>query len=162
MAITTFSGPVRSLAGFIAGTDSVAPSVNSATLVINSANIDSYNGKTIPLNRAAGITVTLPTATGSQAVLRFIVGTTFTSSGVIQVAGAADTMTGTALVSNAANSTVFGTLNASDTITMNGTTTGGLSGSYVELCDVASGDWVVRASLLGSGTIATPFSAAVS
>ena len=161
MAITTFSGPVKSNAGFISGTDAVAASVTSATLAITSANIDSYNGKVIPLNRAGGITVTLPAATGSQAVLRFIVGTTFTSNGVIQVANATDVMAGPAAVGGSTGS-VFSTLPASDTITMNGSTTGGLAGSYIELLDVAAGDWIVRAALVGSGSPATPFSAAVS
>ena len=162
MAKSSFSGPVFSGAGFISGTDSVAASVTSSTLTIDSSNIDAYNGKVIPLNRAGGITVTLPNATGSQAVLRFVVGTTFTSNGVIKVARAADTMAGTAVVSNATASTVFGALTVSDTITMNGTTTGGLAGSYIELYDVATGDWIVRSALLGSGVIATPFSESVS
>ncbi len=161
MSITTFSGPVRSLAGFISGTDAVAASVTAATLVITAANIDSYNGKTIPLNLAGGITVTLPAATGSQAILRFIVGTTFTGNGIIQVANATDVMAGSAAVGGATGA-VFSTLPASDTITMNGSTTGGLAGSYIELIDVAAGDWIVRAALVGSGTPATPFSAAVS
>jgi hypothetical protein len=45
---------------------------------------------------------------------------------------------------------------------MNGSTTGGLAGSYIELVDIAAGDWIVRAALIGSGSPATPFSAAVS
>jgi hypothetical protein len=44
---------------------------------------------------------------------------------------------------------------------MNGTTTGGIAGSYVEIIDVATGVFFVRAALIGSGTVATPFSAAV-
>lgn len=157
MAITTFSGPVRSLAGFISGTDSLAASVTSATLAVT----DAYNGQIIPLNRAGGMTVTLPAATGSQAVYRIFVGTTFTSNGVIQVANATDTMNGLASVGGGTAS-VFGTLPASDTITMNGSTTGGLAGSYIELVDIAAGDWIVSAALVGSGTPATPFGALVS
>jgi hypothetical protein len=157
MSITTFSGPVRSLAGFISGTDSLAASVTSATLAVT----DAYNGLTVPLNRAAGMTVTLPAATGSQAVYRFLVGTTFTSSGIIQVANATDVMNGSASVSGT-TAALFGTLPASDTVTMNGTTTGGLAGSYIEVKDAAAGYWLVSAALVGSGTPATPFSAAVS
>ena len=156
MALTTFSGPVKSNAGFISGTDSVATSVTASTLAVTS----DYNGFLIPLNRAGGMTVTLPAATGSQAVYRFVVGTTFTSNGIIQVANATDTMNGLASVGGGTGN-VFSTLPASDTITMNGSTTGGLAGSYIELVDVAAGDWVVRAALVGSGTPATPFSATV-
>lgn len=158
MAITTFSGPVRSNAGFITGTDAVAPSVTTATLAVTA---DAYNGEVIPLNRAGGMTITLPAATGSQAVFRFVVGTTFTSNCVIQVANATDTLNGTASVAGTTAS-VFGTLPASDTLTMNGSTLGGLAGSFVEVHDVAAGDWIIRANLIGSGTPATPFSAAVS
>ena len=164
MGITTFSGPVVSKAGFITGTDAVAESVTSATLVITSANglADAYNGEVIPLNRAAGITVTLPAATGSQAVYSFLVGTTFTGSGIIQVANATDTLNGFASVGGTTAS-LFGTLPASDTLTMNGTTTGGLAGSFITLRDVATGDWIVNANLIGTAvTPATPFSAAVS
>ncbi len=156
MSITTFSGPVRSLAGFISGTDAVAASVTSATLTVT----DAYNGQIIPLNRAGGMTVTLPAATGSQAVYRVLVGTTFTSSGIIQVANSTDTMNGLASVGGG-TAALFGTLPASDTITMNGSTTGGLAGSYIEFVDIAAGDWIVNAALVGSGTPATPFSAAV-
>lgn len=160
MASTTFSGPVTSQAGFITGTDAVSASVTTATLTVTSA----LNGRVIPLNRAGGMTVTLPAATGSQAVYRFVVGTTFTSNGVIQVANATDVMVGSASVSSSASSSVFATLTASDTLTMNGTTTGGVAGSFVELVDISSGEWLVRAALLctASQTPATPFSAAVS
>jgi hypothetical protein len=107
------------------------------------------------------MTVTLPAATGSQAVYKFLVATTFTSNGVIQVANATDVMNGLASVGGATGS-VFSTLPASDTITMNGSTTGGLAGSYIELVDISAGEWLVRAALIGSGSPATPFSAAVS
>lgn len=158
MASTTFSGPVTSTAGFITGTGAVAAAVTAATLTVDS----SYNGQVIPLNRAAGITVTLPAATGSQAVYRFVVSTAVTSNNhIIKVANATDVMAGTAGVSGSTGS-VFSTLPASDTITMNGSTTGGLAGSYVEVIDIAAGDWIVTAALVGSGTPATPFSATVS
>ena len=158
MASTTFSGPVTSQAGFIVGTDAVQSAVTSATLSVTS----SYNGTVIPLNRAAGVTVTLPAATGSQAVYRFVLSTAVTSnSTVIQVANATDVMAGSASVGGSTGS-VFSTLPASDTITLNGSTTGGLAGSFIELIDIAAGDWIVRAALVGSGSPATPFSAAVS
>ncbi len=156
MARTTFSGPVVSGAGFITGTDVVQAAVTSATLAVTS----DYNGEVIPLSRAGGMTVTLPAATGSQAVYRFVVATTFTSNGVIQVANASDTMNGLAAVGGLTGA-VFSTTATSDTITMNGSTTGGLAGSYIEVTDIAVNEWVVSAALVGSGTPATPFSAAV-
>jgi len=157
MSSTTFSGPVTSTAGFITGTG-VNSTVTAATLAVTAA---AYNGQTINLSRAAGIVVTLPAATGTNAVYKFVVTTAVTSNDyVIQVANATDTLNGFAAVGGTTAS-VFGTLPASDTITMNGSTTGGLVGSYVEITDIATGEFLVTSALVGSGTPATPFSAAV-
>ena len=158
MANTTFSGPVTSTNGFITGTG-VNSTVTAATLTVTA---DTYNGQTINLSRAAGVTVTLPAATGTNAVYKFVVTTAVTTnSNIIQVANATDTMNGLASVAGTTGS-VFSTLPASDTITMNGTTTGGLIGSYVQITDIATGEFLVTSALVGSGTPATPFSAAVS
>lgn len=159
MGTTHFSGPVVSAAGFITGTDAVSPAVTASTVTID----DTYNGEIIPLNRAAGIAVTLPAATGSQAVYTFFIPTTITSnSTTIKVANATDVMNGIMSVSNATASTVFATLTASDTVTLNGSTTGGVAGTYVAVKDIAAGFWTVSGAALGSGTVATPFSATVS
>jgi hypothetical protein len=158
MANTTFSGPVTSTNGFITGTG-VNSTVTTATLAVTA---DAYNGQTINLSRAAGIVVTLPAATGTNAVYKFVVTTAVTTNNyIIQVANATDTMNGLASVAGTTGS-VFSTLPASDTITMSGTTTGGLIGSYVQITDVATGEFLVTSALVGSGTPATPFSAAVS
>lgn len=157
MANTTFSGPVTSTNGFITGTG-VNSTVTTATLAVTA---DTYNGQTINLSRAAGITVTLPAATGSNAVYTFETATSVTSNNnVIQVANATDVLNGIASVAGTTGS-VFSTLPASDTITMNGSTTGGLIGSHIQVTDLAAGYYLVQASLVGSGTPATPFSAAV-
>lgn len=134
--------------------------VTAATVTITSAD---HEGKTITLNRAGGIAVTLPAATGSGARYRFVVGTTFTSSATIKVVGD-DTMTGLALLAQDAADTavVFETAATSDTITFNGTTTGGLKGADVELIDIAADTWFVNVRSAATGTEATPFSATVS
>lgn len=159
MATTTFSGPVVSQAGFITGADVVAASVTSASLAVTS----DYNGEIIPLNRAAGQAVTLPAATGSQAQYSFFIGTTITSnSTTIKVANATDVMVGSASVSTSGTAGVFPCQSTFDTITLNGSTTGGVAGSYITVTDIVSGYWLVSAALNGSGTAATPFSATVS
>ncbi len=48
-----------------------------------------------------------------------------------------------------------------DTITMNGTTTGGIEGSFVECIDIALNKWFVNGQLVGSGTLASSLSATV-
>jgi hypothetical protein len=159
MGTTTFSGPVVSQAGFITGTDAVAASVTASTLAVT----DAYNGATIPLNRAAGQAVTLPAASGSQAVYTFYIGTTISSnSTTIKVANSTDIMQGALLsVKATSGSTQYNTVSDSDTITLNGTTTGGIVGSYIQVKDIASGYWVVTGVLQASGVLATPFSASV-
>ena len=123
-----------------------------------------HSGAPILLNRAAGITVTLPAASGSGAKFLFIVGTTVTSNNnVIQVTGN-DIMTGGAwLAQDAADTAVmFETAADSDTITANGSTKGGIKGETIELIDIAADTWWVRVMGSATGTEASPFSAAVS
>ena len=134
-------------------------SVTNATVTITPAL---HAGKTITLNRAAGITATLPAATGTGDKYKFIVGTTFTGSGIIQVVGD-DTMCGNAIVAQDAGDTavVFEAGATADTVTLNGTTTGGLKGAVVELQDIAADTWFVHVVTAATGIEATPFSAAV-
>ena len=44
-----------------------------------------------------------------------------------------------------------------DFINLNGTTTGGVAGSYVQIFAIAANKYVVSGVLNGSGTVATPF-----
>ncbi|WP_037460680.1 hypothetical protein [Sinorhizobium fredii] len=137
----------------------------SATAATLSLTLATHAGTTVVANRAAGITVTLPAATGTGAKYKVVVGTTVTSNNlIIQVANATDVMTGTAsLAQDAADTGVtFETAADSDTITMNGSTKGGIKGDIIELEDVASGLWSVCITGSGTGTEVTPFSAAVS
>lgn len=115
------------------------------------------------LNLAAGQALVLPYATGKGGTYRLFVETTYTGSSTIKVAqtnnpktGAADVMYGGANVTGTTPGTFAATANG--TITMNGSTQGGLKGSYIELEDADVGIWRVEAMLLGSGTAATPFS----
>lgn len=142
--------------------DASARIVNAtaATLTITEAT---HDGKVITLNRAAGVAVTLPAATGSGTRLHLIVGTTVTSVGTTIKVVVDDTMTGTALLAQDAADTavLFETASDSDTITLNGTTTGGIKGDSIELIDIAVDLWFVRVVGSATGTEATPFSATV-
>ncbi len=160
MASTTFSGPVTSTGGFISGSDSLVSIAADATMTAAS-----NAGRTMNLNIASGATVTLPAASGSGNTYRFFVQTTIASNNYkIQVASADDTMSGVAVVANDSDATasIFETAADSDTITLNGTTTGGILGGQVEIQDVASGKFRVLINQSATGTEATPFSAAVS
>lgn len=121
--------------------------------------------RTVTLNRAAGIAVTLPAATGSGNRYKFIVGTTFTSSGTIKVVGD-DIMVGHAILAQDSADTVvqFGTAADTDTITFYtaaSNTTGGIKGAVVDLIDMAADTWHVMYVSEAGGTEATPFSATV-
>jgi hypothetical protein len=124
-----------------------------------------HHNRTFVFDTASGSTVTLPVASGSGAKFRFVVTTTVTSnSDKIQVANATDVMIGNIQMLQDAADTIVGweAASTSDTITLNGTTTGGLKGDWLEIEDVKAGNWLVRGLLSATGTEATPFSAAVS
>lgn len=136
-------------------------SAAAATLAVTAA---AHDGKIVVFNRAAGVTATLPAATGSGAVFRFTTGTAVTSNSYkIQVADNTDVMSGSLYVTDqaAGTGTEFSTTTTSDTITMNGSTTGGLAGGILTLVDVATNLYAVQGNIIATGVEATPFSAAV-
>lgn len=152
---TGYSGPGRT------GKQSVAA---GSTLTLNA---NSHSGKTIFLDTLTGSVVTLPAATGTGNTYCFWVSVAPTSNNhIVKVANATDVITGNVLLTIVTGATSAGFTEATaateDTITMNGTTTGGIKGSYFELTDVAAGFWLLsKANLIGSGSLATPFSATV-
>ena len=136
-------------------------SVTGATLTCTK---DVHAGRTTVISAVAGCAVTLPAATGTGSVYRFIIGSTITSnSTTIKVANTTDVMTGRAFVvsDNTAAVLGFATAAASDTITLNGTTLGGLAGDHIEIIDAITGTFAVRVFTAATGTEATPFSATV-
>lgn len=125
-------------------------------------NADAYAGKTILMDSATGFIITLPAATGSGASFKIVVTTTVSSgSHVIRVASASDVMAGGLAISTDIAGVTVPTTSTSDTITMSGSTTGGVIGSTIFLEDVKSGVWNVSGHLVSTGAEATPFSAAV-
>lgn len=122
-----------------------------------------HKGVVVNLSAAAGLTVTLPASTGKGDVYKVFVLTTVTSNNyVIQVANSTDIMAGVIGMSTDIGGTNLLTASTTDTITMNGSTQGGLRGSYLEFEDVSAGFWRVSGDLVTTGTETTPFSAAVS
>ena len=122
-------------------------------------------GTILTVNAAAGLTLTLPAAAGTGRSYTIVMGTTVTSNSVIvQVANASDTMTGLALSAADGGNSVNGweTAGTSDTITLDGSTTGGIKGDKIELIDCAENLWSVVIHSSSTATEATPFSAAVS
>lgn len=130
-----------------------------------SATLTRSDSETVlTVNAAAGLTLTLPPAAGLGDTYTIVIGTTVTSNNVIvRVANASDTMRGVAVVAQDAGDTVvaFEAGATADTITMNGTTTGGLLGDRIILTDIATNLWSVNVIAAATGTEATPFSATV-
>jgi hypothetical protein len=139
---------------------------NPAVITAAAATLtaEAYAGRTVVSRLAATQTFTLPAATGTGHVYDFWVEITKTGDLVIQVANATDVMKGGAILFADAGDTVlaFATASTSDTVTLDGTTKGGIEGARVTLVDLASGKWGLQVVSDASGTEATPFSADVS
>lgn len=136
-----------------------------ATLTLTAAL---HGSRVVTVNRAAGVTVTLPAATGTGEKYTIVIGTTATSNAnIIQVANATDVMNGSLNIQQ--DTDADGTLACwmaevgDDTMTFAGAaTTGGIVGNRIECIDYATGFWSCTAwTISGGGGEATPFSAAV-
>lgn len=120
---------------------------------------DVHAGAVVVVSAAAGLTLSLPAATGLGTVFTVFVNTTVTSNAVIIAANGTDIIQGAVGMSTDAAGVVILAIATADYITMNGSTTGGVKGSWVELKDVASGVWQVGGMLVSTGAEATPFAA---
>ena len=152
------------LIGDLVGAVMATPPV-AATGATLTCTRDVHGGRVTVINAAAGCAVTLPNATGTGSVYRFMIGTTVTSnSTTIKVNNATDVMSGRAYVISDNSAAVLGyaTAASSDTITFDGTTTGGYAGDIVEITDAIAGTFLVEVHTKATGTEATPFSATVS
>ena len=160
-ANVTASGTLTVTGGVTGG----AVNVTDATVAVTAL---AHAGKTIVMSRAAGVTATLPAATGTGNVYTFVIGTTATTNAnIIKVANATDVMDGS--VNLQQDTDVDGTLKmwradaGDDTMTFAGAaTTGGIVGGYIQCTDYKAGFWSCQAfTQSGGGAEATPFSATV-
>ena len=149
-------------------TGSFLPAIHTFAAT-DAVTITEHAGRTLLLGEVGGnaaVTLTLPAATGTGAVYKFIVSVTNTSNYKIQVADATDTIDGIMMYLDEDGTAVsaFPTVAASDTITLNGGTQGGIVGDYLELIDIATNQYHVRGVMrvAAGANPATPFSAAVS
>ena len=116
-----------------------------------------HANKVVTLNRAAGIAVTLPAAAGTGNSYNFIVGTTFSGAASIAKAGS-DKMGGNIRQDVAAGTGVayHAAVASTDTISLDGTTKGGVAGDSITLVDIATGVWCVQGQTFASGSVASP------
>lgn len=174
MAQTTFQGPVRSMNGFYQqgpGTViDVANGTNTVTL-----DVATYAGKVIRTNDATLI-ITLPTINASADPVSSgpgadpntlnNIGTTYTifietaATAVAIKTDGTDKFVGSLLMIDTDSSdavTGYAPAAANDVINLDGSTTGGIVGSWIQITALASLKYYVTGVLLGSGSVATPF-----
>ena len=149
-------------------TGSFLPAIHTF-VATDAITVAEHAGRTLLLGEVGGdaaVTLTLPDATGSGATYKFIVTVVNTSNYKIQVPDAANTIDGIMMYLDEDGTavTAFPTVAASDTITLNGGTTGGQIGDYLEIIDIAADQYHVRGvqRCLAGVNPATPFTAAVS
>lgn len=131
----------------------------ASTLAVTEAE---HDGKTIVLDRAAGIAATLPVASAGLK-FKLVVKTTFTGAATIKSVAGADIMIGHAIMGNDTDNSVVNwqavAASTIDTIDLFGTanSTGGMAGQVIEIEGLAANLWFVKIIGDAAGTEATPF-----
>ena len=170
MAQANFQGPVRSLSGFYAQGPNTVVNLTAATATLD---LPTYAGKLIRVNNATGV-YTLPlinatsdatgpgpgpdpnTLNNQGATFSFWIETAATNLQIKCQAG--NTFVGAVQILSVAAITGY-VSSANTTITMNGTTQGGVAGSFITVVPISAAKYAITYSyLLGSGVAATPFS----
>jgi len=178
MGTTTFQGPVVSKKGFFStGPGNVVDADSSVSLTVAD-----HAGRIVHNDAAGAVTYTLPATNANSdsavagpgadfnnlsnvgATIEIFSSITKTGDLVVQAANATDVMVGSAVFIDDSSDNVVGfeTASTSDTITLNGSTKGGVTFSKIVCTVLASGKWKVDVTSGCTGTPATPFSAAVS
>jgi hypothetical protein len=179
MARSTFQGPVRALTGFYAQGPSAVVAITSSTTL----NPVDHGGRIISVGGALAATTTLtlpainvstdpsssgpgqdPNTINNEGVRYTIwVPTTITTSTLKIATNGTDLFIGTLFGVDTDSSDALVAYNALaadtfDFINLNGGTTGGVAGTFIEIVAVAANCYMVTGTVNGSGTVATPFS----
>ena len=174
MALSTFEGPVKSLGGFYSqGPNTVINLANGTNTI--TLDVPTYAGKVIRTNDAT-LVITLPTIVttasatsagpGTDPNTLNNIGTSYTffietaATAVSIATDGTDKFVGSILMVDTDSSgatTGYAPGASNDYINLNGTTTGGIAGSWITCTVLAANKYYVTGVLLGSGTVATPF-----
>lgn len=176
MARTTFQGPVRSLGGIYQQGPAAVVAITSSTTL----NPVDHGGRIITVggSLAANVVLTLPTINASTnpassgpgqdpntlnnegVVYTIWVPTTISTSSLKIGTDGTDKFVGSVIsVDTDSSGAVVGfTAGATnDFINLNGTTTGGVAGTWIQIVAVDALKYMVNGVVNGSGTVATPF-----
>jgi len=169
MARTSFDGPVRSLNGFYSTGPGMVVNITADTTL----TVAAHAGKLLTVNDA-DCKITLPsivtTATTSSAgpgddpntlnnqgaTFRFYIETLATDLD-IKTDGTDKFVGSIGIGISTSTFEIYSPGASDDVMTYNGTTTGGIVGSYIECTVLKSVQYLVQGVLAGSGSIATPF-----
>jgi hypothetical protein len=154
----TFTSPTitsPTITGPIFTTELVTAS--GATETLTSADC----GQTVLMDTAAGGSdITLPAATGTGCVYRIIVTVAVSSgAGLLIVVGNDEFVGGLLNVGTTADQAdVFTAADAGDvdTISLDGSTTGGLTGTIIYVQDISTDNWAIWGTVLGTDASGTP------
>ena len=166
MAKSTFSGPVKSLAGFISAGVNNSVSLTADTTL----TVEAHAGKILLCNDADG-KFTLPSIVSTTpsdstdpnqtnnigASFFFVIETAATDLDILT--DGTDKFEGAVLIAvDDGAKKAFVPAASNDVMTMNGSTKGGIAGSVVKVTAIDAATYLVHDSLsIGSGTIVTPF-----
>ena len=130
-----------------------------STLTLTAAQ----SGSLIILDRAAGVTVTLPTTPAVGTFFIFKVAVTVTSNSDKMITGSATELLVGSIINCDTDTSdtvaIWKALVGSSyiSVNLNGGTTGGLKGDYFRVTCLNSTTWHVTGVINGTGTVATPF-----
>ena len=177
MARTTFQGPVRSLGGVYQQGPAAVVTITASTTL----SPEAHGGRIISVGGtlAANVVLTLPAISvaanpatsgpgqdpntvNNQGVLYTIwVPTTIATSSLKIGTNGTDKYVGSITMNDVdadgAALVGFFAAAANDFINLNGTTTGGVAGSWVQIFAIAANKYMVKGTVMGTGTVATPF-----
>ncbi len=176
MALTTFQGPVRSLGGFYSQGPATVVDITASTTL----SPTSHAGRILAVGGtlAANVTLTLPainvtanpttsgpgqdpsTANNEGVTYTIWVPTTIATSSLKIGTNGTDKFVGTLMSVDTDSSGAmvgFTAASTNDFINLNGGTTGGVAGTWIQIVAIAANKYMVTGVILGTGTVATPF-----
>lgn len=176
MARSTFQGPIRSLGGIYQQGPAAVVAITSSTTL----NPVDHGGRIITVGGtlAADLTLTLPaidttanpatsgpgqdpnTVNNLGVVYTVWVPTTIATSSLKIATNGTDKYVGSVLSIDTDSSGAavgFTAASTNDYINLNGGTTGGVAGTWIQIVAVAANKYMVTGTVNGTGTVATPF-----
>ncbi len=120
-----------------------------------------HANKVVVVDSAAPFAFTLPAATGSGDKYELFIDTpATTTTSTISTVASGETMAGlvVAVVTTSNNAKGYVATSTDNTISLNGSTKGGVKGDRIVLIDVKASQWAVTMFTAPTGSDATPFS----